>query len=155
MPAHQRLWPDNQHCREDRREPAIELDKEQAVAVVEPDATPHSSLQHNQLKYKGFTGTLYAAYSDVYEDGCLEMRNQDNEWGNVRRLLLPESRAHRKVQLSPPILPTLPSHGENRGSSPLGSANDFNCLVDLLGFVSNRCPIYRHVHGRTREHNWL
>jgi hypothetical protein len=49
MPAYQRLGPYNQHCREDRREPAIELDKEQAVAVVEPDATPHFSLQHPQL----------------------------------------------------------------------------------------------------------
>jgi hypothetical protein len=44
-----RLGPDNQRCREDRREPAIELDKEQAVAVFELDATPHFSLQHHQL----------------------------------------------------------------------------------------------------------
>ena len=41
-----------------------------------------------------------------------------------------------------------PSHGENRGSSPLGSANDFNSLIYSPLFVSNRCPIYVRVHGQ-------
>jgi hypothetical protein len=49
VPPHQRLGPDNQHCLEDRREPAIELDEEQAVGVTEPDSTAHLALQHNQL----------------------------------------------------------------------------------------------------------
>ena len=40
-----------------------------------------------------------------------------------------------------------PSHGENRGSSPLGSANDINRLDLGRRDVSNRCPIY----GRARE----
>jgi hypothetical protein len=38
-----------------------------------------------------------------------------------------------------------PSHGENRGSSPLGSANDFNDLVALegltVGDISNFSPM--------------
>ncbi|MGA8155419.1 MAG: hypothetical protein WB822_04225 [Rhodoplanes sp.] len=67
MPAYQRLGPYNQHCREDRREPAIELDKEQAVAVVEPDATPHSSVQHNQLLPKG---GIFGFKSDLGLDEC-------------------------------------------------------------------------------------
>ena len=30
---------------------------------------------------------------------------------------------------------SLPSHGENRGSSPLGSANDFSILAPKLSLV--------------------
>jgi hypothetical protein len=39
----------NQHGLADRGEPAIEPDEEQAIAVVELDATAHLSLQHDQL----------------------------------------------------------------------------------------------------------
>ena len=49
VPPHQRLGPDNQHCLEDRREPTIELDEEQAVVVTESDATAQLAPQHNQL----------------------------------------------------------------------------------------------------------
>ena len=35
VPPFQRLGPDNQRCLEDRREPAIEPDEEQAIAVVD------------------------------------------------------------------------------------------------------------------------
>src|SRR5262245_39872894 len=35
----------------------------------------------------------------------------------------------------------LPSHGENRGSSPLGSANIFKDLADCDPSASNTCPI--------------
>src|SRR5262245_41304116 len=34
-----------------------------------------------------------------------------------------------------------PSHGENRGSSPLGSANIFKDLADCYPSASNTCPI--------------
>src|SRR3954447_9145877 len=34
-----------------------------------------------------------------------------------------------------------PSHGENRGSSPLGSANEINYLWFGPAAMSNRCPI--------------
>lgn len=77
MPAHQRLWPDNQHCREDRREPAIELDKEQAVAVVEPDATPHSSLQHNQLLPEGGIFRFKSAFG--LEDCSQKVEDQGDQ----------------------------------------------------------------------------
>ena len=77
MPAHQRLWPDKQHCREDRREPAIELDKEQAVAVVEPDATPHSSLQHNQLLPEGGIFRFKSAFG--LEDCCQKVEDQGDQ----------------------------------------------------------------------------
>jgi hypothetical protein len=42
-----------------------------------------------------------------------------------------------------------PSHGENRGSSPLGSANDINTLDIRPTTVSNRCPIYGCAPERT------
>src|SRR6516164_561968 len=34
-----------------------------------------------------------------------------------------------------------PSHGENRGSSPLGSANAIKYLIQVHQLVSNNCPI--------------
>ena len=39
---------------------------------------------------------------------------------------------------------SLPSHGENRGSSPLGSANDFSILVPKIerpAGISNFSPM--------------
>jgi len=33
------------------------------------------------------------------------------------------------------------AHGENRGSSPLGSANEIKRLLQEHQFVSNNCPI--------------
>jgi hypothetical protein len=41
-----------------------------------------------------------------------------------------------------------PSHGENRGSSPLGSANDIKEFGCERRLVSNNCPI--NVHGQAR-----
>jgi len=37
---------------------------------------------------------------------------------------------------------SLPSHGENRGSSPLGSANDFNDLVVLRPVRLSASPTF-------------
>src|SRR5262245_41410809 len=39
-----------------------------------------------------------------------------------------------------------PSHGENRGSSPLGSANKIKYLLQDRQLVSNNCPI--NVYGQ-------
>jgi hypothetical protein len=39
-----------------------------------------------------------------------------------------------------------PSHGENRGSSPLGSANEIKYLMQASQLVSNNCPI--NVYGQ-------
>ena len=45
------------------------------------------------------------------------------------------------------LLYALPaSHGENRGSSPLGSANKIRYLLKIGQLVSNNCPI--NVYGR-------
>ena len=56
-----------------------------------------------------------------------------------------------------------PSHGENRGSSPLGSANKIKHLIQVRQLVSNNCPInvYRqrwtssrgspHIHALWRQ----
>jgi hypothetical protein len=37
-----------------------------------------------------------------------------------------------------------PSHGENGGSIPLGSANDINELDEAPSSLSNICPIHGH-----------
>ena len=42
--------------------------------------------------------------------------------------------------------PIAPSHGENMGSSPLGSANEINHLLETDQLLSNICPI--NVHGQ-------
>ena len=41
---------------------------------------------------------------------------------------------------------TSPSHGENRGSSPLGSASKIKLLMQVGQLVSNNCPI--NVYGQ-------
>ena len=42
------------------------------------------------------------------------------------------------------VIASAPSHGENRGSSPLGSANEINVLEETAGFangdISNFSP---------------
>jgi hypothetical protein len=44
------------------------------------------------------------------------------------------------------LRPIAPSHGENRGSSPLGSANKIKDLLQDRRLVSNSCPI--NVYGQ-------
>jgi hypothetical protein len=52
VPTHERLGPDDCENRQDCWEPAIQLDKEQAIMVREPDATTHPTPQDNQLMSK-------------------------------------------------------------------------------------------------------
>src|SRR6266487_1095489 len=49
MPADEGLRSDDRDGIQDRWEPSIQLDQEQAIAVGELDATAHPPLQHNQL----------------------------------------------------------------------------------------------------------
>ena len=49
MPAHESLGLDDRDDLEDRREPSIKLDEEEAVAVRKHYSAFHLSLQHNQL----------------------------------------------------------------------------------------------------------
>jgi hypothetical protein len=49
MPTHQGLGPDDRDRLLNRREPSIQLDQEQAIAVRELDATTHFPPQHDQL----------------------------------------------------------------------------------------------------------
>jgi hypothetical protein len=49
MPSHLRLGPDGPHCLHDRREPPIQLQEEQAIAVSELNPTAHLALKHHQL----------------------------------------------------------------------------------------------------------
>src|SRR5262245_19679679 len=49
MPTDERLWTDDRDHLQDRREPSIQLDEEQAIIVREPDPPMHSPAQHNNL----------------------------------------------------------------------------------------------------------
>ena len=49
MPTHESLGPDDRDGPEDRWEPSIQLDQEQAIPIRELNATAHPPLQHNQL----------------------------------------------------------------------------------------------------------
>src|SRR5713101_4430086 len=49
MPTHQGLRPDDRDGPEDRWEPSIQQDQEQAIPIRELNATAHPPLQHNQL----------------------------------------------------------------------------------------------------------
>jgi hypothetical protein len=52
VPTHERLGPDDYENLEDCWKPAIQLDKEQAITVREPDATMQPTPQDNQLMSK-------------------------------------------------------------------------------------------------------
>jgi hypothetical protein len=48
VPTHERLGPDNRENLQDRRKPAIQLDKKPAIMVRQPDATMQPAPQDNQ-----------------------------------------------------------------------------------------------------------
>src|SRR5450830_919491 len=52
MPTHERLGTDNREDLQDRRKPAIPLDKEPAIGVCEPDPALHLAPQNDQLMSK-------------------------------------------------------------------------------------------------------
>src|SRR6202048_3009251 len=52
MPTHERFGPDDREDLQDRRNPAVELDKEPAIMVREPDTTMQPAPQDNQLMSK-------------------------------------------------------------------------------------------------------
>jgi hypothetical protein len=51
-PTHERLGPNDCENLKDERKPAIQLDKEPAIMVREPDATMQATPQNNQLMSK-------------------------------------------------------------------------------------------------------
>src|ERR1700704_4256972 len=52
VPTHERLGLDDREDLQDRRNPAVQLDKEPAIMVRKPDATMEPTLQDNQLMSK-------------------------------------------------------------------------------------------------------
>ena len=52
MPTHERLGLDDREDLQDRRNPAVELDKEPAIIVRKPDATREPTLQDHYLMSK-------------------------------------------------------------------------------------------------------
>src|SRR5262245_34145276 len=68
MPTHERLGTDNRDDLQDRWKPSIQLDKEHAIAVCEPDAPMHHPAQHSHLVTKrsifGFKSALRLKWRD-------------------------------------------------------------------------------------------
>jgi hypothetical protein len=64
----------------------------------------------------------------------------------------PRSARHVGVLHSAGILRarTSPSHGENRGSSPLGSANQINGLYRISQLLLFPSPIFLQINSGTR-----
>jgi hypothetical protein len=52
VPTQERLGPDDRKDLQDRRNPAVQLDKEPAIMVREPDATMEPTPQNNHLTSK-------------------------------------------------------------------------------------------------------
>ena len=73
MPTDEGLGPDDCEYRQDRREPAIQLDKEPAVVIREPNATRHLALQNIQLMSERRILCLKPALR-------LEWRGQDSQY---------------------------------------------------------------------------
>ena len=51
----------------------------------------------------------------------------------------------------------MPSHGENRGSSTLGSASKINDLIAVSAWLTNRCLlfVYYPVRAGTKKFLWI
>jgi hypothetical protein len=78
MPPHERLRLDDREDLQNRRKPAIQLDKEPAIVVCEPDPALHLTPQNDQLmserRVLGFKPALR-----------LEWRGQDGQYETQQR----------------------------------------------------------------------
>jgi type IV secretory pathway VirD2 relaxase len=72
MPTHERLGTDDREDLQDRRKPSIELDKEPAIVVREPDPALHLTPQNDQLMSECHVLCLKPALR-------LEWRGQDGQ----------------------------------------------------------------------------
>ena len=72
MPTHERLGTDDREDLQDRRKPSIQLDKEPAIAVREPDLALHLTPQNDQLMSECHVLCLKPALR-------LEWRGQDGQ----------------------------------------------------------------------------
>ena len=78
LPPHNGLGTDDHEDLQDRREPTIELDKEQAIIVAEPDLAPQLTAQHNQLMLEHCIFSFKSALR-------LERRSQDSKYKAQQR----------------------------------------------------------------------
>src|ERR1022692_4089499 len=80
MPTHERLRTDNREDLQDRREPSIQLDKEPAIVVCEPDRALHLTPQNDQLMSErcvlGFKPALRLEWRGP--DGQYETQQRDH-----------------------------------------------------------------------------
>src|SRR5512132_1729621 len=80
MPTDERLGTDDRDDLQDRWKPSIQLDKEQAIAVRQPDALMHHPAQHNHLVSErsifGFKPALRLEWRD--QDGKDKTQQRDH-----------------------------------------------------------------------------
>src|ERR1700676_5351458 len=80
MPTHERLRPDNCENLQDGWKPPIQLDKEPAIMVGEPDATMQPAPQDNQLmsKHRVLSFKPYLRLERRGQDGQSETEQPDH-----------------------------------------------------------------------------
>src|ERR1700736_4405303 len=80
MPTHERLGPDDCENLQDCWKPAIQLDKEPAIMVREPDATMQTASQDNQLmsKHRVLSFKSYLRLERRGQDGQNETEQPDH-----------------------------------------------------------------------------
>jgi hypothetical protein len=71
MPTHDRLGTDDREDLQDRRKPSIQLDKEPAIVVREPDPALHLTPQNDQL--------MSECHVLCFKPARLEWRGQDGQ----------------------------------------------------------------------------
>jgi hypothetical protein len=80
MPTHKRLWLDDCENLQDRRKPAMQLDKEPAVVVRESSAAVHLAPQNDQLmserRVLGFKPALRLEWRP--QNGQYETKQRDH-----------------------------------------------------------------------------
>ena len=79
MPPHERLGSDDRENLQDRRKPSIQLDKEPAIVVRQPDPALHLAPQYDQLMSERRILCLKSALR-------LEWRGQDGQYETQQRV---------------------------------------------------------------------
>src|SRR5258708_7367145 len=136
VPTHERLGPDDCENLQDCRKPAIQLDKEQAIMVREPDATMQPAPQDNQLMSKhrvlSFKPQLRLEWRG--QDGQNETEQPDHS-ASLGDSITSSTRIRFSVHTTRNMSPPLPVAGVDRFRPP------------LLSCILYRRQIAQYFHG--------
>ena len=102
-----------------------------SYALAEAMDEGHCGLPTDELRNGACLSSVNYFISNTYDLPHRKQRNRGNEWGNVMKVSSPKSR--------------LPS---NRGSSPLGSANQFKCSHRMRSIFSCPSPTFLQTERR-------